>query len=163
YFPVSGDDVKIAAGIDKLIMVYPGTRVIQRWSLVTRERELTSTISVDKVQAVVMGSASHGPLVLTGGERFGGQATFLDLKTLKPLDFKRTGDGHRGFEGNVRVSADGTVFGIWASGVSPSGLQSTILSGKELKSHYQHTSVGHIVPGPDGKVLFTGGGLFTVE
>src|SRR5262249_29392207 len=42
-------------------------------------------------------------------------------------------------------------------------LQSLVLIGKELKGYYEHTSVGHIAPGPDGKVLFTAGGLFTNE
>jgi len=157
YFPVSGDGVRIAAGLEKLVMVFPGSKILQRWSLLTREREITTTISPDNIRQIVLGSASQGPLVLAGTGM-----TFLDLKTLKPLDIKAQG-GQRGFEGNIRVSADGTVFGLWATGLSPSGLTSLILSGNELKGHYQHTTVGHIAPGPDGRILFTGTGLFTNE
>jgi ribosomal protein S27E len=165
YFPVSGDGVRIAAGMDKLIMVFPDTKIIQRWNLLTRERELTTTIDQGNVKSVLLGSASHGPLALNGSDPIGGGGgvgAFYDLKTLKKMEVKRQG-GHGGIGGEARVSADGTVFGIWGINFSPSGLQSLILTGNELRGYYEHTSVGHIVPGPDGKILFTGGGLYTNE
>lgn len=165
YFPVGGDDFSFAAGLTKMVVLIPSTKIIQRYDLLTREREVTATLPVAHAASqVLMGSASEGPVVVSGGERFGGSSgsSFLDLKTLKPIDLVRKGDGSRGFTpGFSRVSGDGTVFGAWESGTSPSGLQTYVLQGRELQSHYDHTSVGHIVPGPDGKYLFTASGIYT--
>src|SRR5207245_716418 len=89
---------------------------------------------------------------------------FLDIKTLKQLDVKGGNRGHCFRDAlNIRASADGRVFGLWQSGVSPSGLKSYVLSGDTVREYYDHTSVGQIVPSPDGKILYTGGGLYTNE
>jgi hypothetical protein len=36
-----------------------------------------------------------------------------------------------------------------------------VLSGTDAKSYYSHSSFGHILPGPDGKHLFTGAGFYS--
>src|SRR5262249_13406466 len=60
-------------------------------------------------------------------------------------------------------SADGKVLGLLSTSVSPQGLRSLVLVGNAVRAHHQHTTVYHIVPGPDGKVLYTGMGLYTNE
>ena len=166
YFAVSGDNVKFAASVDKLVMVFPDTKIIQRWSLVSKEREVTGNLAgPENIRTVLMGCASNGPLALAGGDRFGGGGVvFLDLKTLKPLDIQGgRNPGGRGLgEHRARVSADGSVFGAWGTG-SPTGLQTYVLQGNQLKSYYEHTTVGHIAPGPDGKIVYTGSGMYTNE
>lgn len=168
YFAVSGDNVKFAAGLEKLVMVFPDTKIIQRWDLATRTREVTTTLDgVDAVGSVLMGSASHGPLVIVGGgERFrGGTGGWIDLKTLKAMNVRKSGQGHRGLDGNIlaRIAADGTVVGMWDPNVSPQGLQTLVVVGDDIKAYYDHKSVGHIVPGPDGKYVYTARGVFTNE
>ncbi len=155
YFPTSEDGALIAAGMSKLILIFPASRIVQRWDLRTQKRELTTTFQRDNIQNALLGSASHGPLVLTGGA-----PTFVDLKTLKPLPI--FAKGGRGFQDHVRVSADGTVFGTWGK-FSPSGLGSLVIVGNELRDYYEHNTVGAVVPGPDGKILFTGQGLYTSD
>jgi len=168
YFPVGGNGVKFTAGLTKLIMVFPDTRIAQRWDLFTRERELTVTLPVGHdVNMALMGSASEGPLVVgAGGYYSRGQngITFLDIQSFKPVQLNKQQFGHRGFiTGFTRVSADGAVFATWEPGLSPQGLQSYVIIGRDMKGHYEHDSVGHIVPGPDGKHLYTARGIFTNE
>ena len=44
---------------------------------------------------------------------------------------------------------------------TPKFIGSIVLEGNNAQGYYAHNSAGHIVPGPDGKHLYTGGGLFT--
>jgi hypothetical protein len=169
YFPAAESEVKIAAGLTKLIMAFPRTNTIQRWDLITREKELTVPLpDVGKLEMALMGSASRGPVLVTGFSKFppprGYNIVFLDLATLKELNVTNLGRAIRGFTpGFTRVSADGTVFGTWAPNTSPQGLQSFVLAGTDIKSYYQHKSLGHVIPGPDGKILYTACGVYSQD
>lgn len=163
YVSATDADTKFAAGATKLIVVSGDSGVISRWDLATLKRELTQTIDLGgSAGHVILGSASAGPALVSGvGRGYDGGASLVDLNTLRvsPL----TVQGSRGFGGggNIRVSANGNVIGIWATGVSPSGLQSYVKSGDTWTGYYEHDSVGAIVPSPDGRLLYTGMGIFT--
>ncbi|HZZ82037.1 MAG TPA: putative Ig domain-containing protein, partial [Gemmataceae bacterium] len=150
-----------------LVMAFPSTNIIQRWDLITKEKELTVPLDIQAPSMVLMGSASQGPVLAVGGKNDfrGGAHKFLNLATFKEVTLGKEGNfGWRGFHpGYTRVSANGLVFSTWDPGSSPQGLQSYVLGGNSLKSHYQHKSMGHITPGPDGKVLYTSSGRFTAE
>jgi WD40 repeat protein len=174
YLPVAEDQVFIAAGMDKLLVVMPDKNLVQRWSLTTFEREVTAPLPIQaKIHSAVMGSASDGPLVVGGPamrDGFGLPLRFLDVKSLKEIDFKM-GEGRGGgmvgthpqYPHVMRISPDGRVIGMWNIGLSPSGLQSAVREGDTLKVYYEHESVGHIIPGPDNRTLYTGDGLYTEE
>jgi hypothetical protein len=163
YVPVEEDDVRFAAGRDKLLVVLPGKHVIQRWSLTTLEREVSVQLPTrGRVTVAAMGSASHGPLLLASS----GPVTFLDPATLKPVEVQVPENrvvGGLGDRACIRVSADGKVFGLWSADGSPQGLQTWVLVGNRLQVHYEHDSAGHVTPGPDGRVVHTGRGLYTAE
>src|SRR5262249_36701632 len=150
YFPAASGDVKIAAGLTKLVMAFPTTNVIQRWDLFTKEKELTTALpDVGSPSMVLMGSASQGPVLVTGaGNRpgpFGGAGTFLNLGNFKTIKLEKDGFGFREFHaGFTRVSADGTVFGAWSPHTSPQGVNSYVLRGAALKGHNRHESMGHV-------------------
>src|SRR5262249_33249214 len=117
-----------------------------------------------------MGGAAGGAAGLVGSQLRGHAQLplrFLDVPTLKeaPLE-SRQGGGHVGshpqYPPTVRVSADGRVLGMWHN-LSPSGLQTVVLSGNTAQTYHQHTSVGAVVPGPDGKFIFTRSGMYTPE
>ncbi len=113
-----------------------------------------------------MGSASSGPLLIADAEGVSRSAlTFVDIRTLKPLTIEGSARRgvHLGDGANLRASADGRVFGVWGTAHSPSGLETYVLTGNTMKSHYEHASVGHVIPSPDGKVIYTGAGLYTNE
>jgi formylglycine-generating enzyme required for sulfatase activity/S1-C subfamily serine protease len=165
--PVTDANVKITAGLDKLVMALPASRSVQRWSLKTFEQELSVPYpgKMD-IQALEMGSASQGPLLIVGKE---GPHPFLNLflMTLDKLerkDLTLAGGGHAflnpGYQ--LRASPDGRWFGGWNNGpVSPTGMQWIHLENQVARRTYSHTSSGHVVAGGGGKVLFTGMGMFT--
>jgi hypothetical protein len=172
---VPAGDVKFAAGMDKLIVIFPSDNVIQRWDLTTFEREQSAPLPVNGViRGLALGSASHGPLLLvtSPNAREWGRNTlvFLDPTTLKAEELGGlarnilSGAANRlaGEVIHVRASADGRVFGWWNGGLALGGINSlVILPGGQLEAHHVQGRFGHVVPGPDGKVLFTGAGLWT--
>ena len=172
YLPLAEDNVFVAAGMDKLVVLLPGKSLIQRWSLATFEREARVPLAVTgQITTAIMGSASDGPLVLGGSglQGVGGlPLRFFDVLSLREIAVaSRQGGGHVGTHPQsppvLRISADGRVLGMWCVGVSPSGFQTAVLSGNGVQTYYEHNSVGNIIPGPDGRVIFTNTGLYNVE
>lgn len=165
YISVNDDAVKFAAGRSKLIVVLPGSGVIQRYDLETRDKELTLMVPLKgQVNAMVMGSNSEGPVFMTGEVG----SAFVDIATLKPIEVK-SGKGDRGMSASgergvkIRASADGTVFGLWNTSVSPQGVSVRVCENGAVKEYYQHNSEGAVLPSPDGKYIFTGANVYTRE
>jgi hypothetical protein len=171
YLPVAEDDVKIAAGQDKLIVALPAGNVLQRWNLATFEKEATvAAPAKGTLKTLAMGSASRGPLFLGyGGVRVpGGGLVAVDPLTFKELAFKTDGDrgfgiGFEEYPSEVRISADGRLLTAWTPNLSPSGLTTMVRQGNTWKTHYEHTSVGALLPSPDGQTVFATGRLYTAE
>ncbi len=166
YLPVPTDDILFAAGADKLVLVIPDQKIIQRWSLDSFERELTQTLETSvPVVNVSMGAASQGPILIGCGDRIGGNAQLLDLRTLKQADIEMPNQFRveLGRSTVIRASANGHVFGAWRTGVSPAGLSSLVIDGSKAQQYYEHESVGYIVPSTDGSLLYTARGIFTNE
>jgi S1-C subfamily serine protease len=167
YIELSGDNVKFGAGLEKLVVVYPDDGLIQRWDLATRQRELTvPLVSKLKVQKLALGSASRGPVFLSASNDVSGyEILFVDLVTLKNLNIPL--EGHKAVHADgaapVRVSADGTVFGLCRPEQSPSYVQTIVLEGTQAKAYAHGDNCGHVDPGPDGGTIYTARGLFTQE
>ena len=91
--------------------------------------------------------------------------TFIDIKTLKPIEYALVGEETPGGIGlgvrSVRVSANGKVFGSWRTVNAPSGIQTVVLEGYTRRHYYSHTDSYHVIPGPDGKIVFTCFNLWT--
>jgi len=149
------DRITFAAGMNKLMVALSGSKVLQRWNLATFEKEAEAPAPEEPKQ-LLMGSASNGPLGLN--------RMLVDVESLKPVKVKSKkgvtvpcSDGAR-----ARVSANGQVFGTWAPNISPQGCLAVVLEGDTLVGYgLSDPSAGHTCPGPDGKVIFTGRGLFT--
>src|SRR5262249_9122201 len=146
YVAVAEENVKIAAGMDKLFVVSPDKGVIQRYSLATFEKEVTVPLPVKgTVKAIATGSAAAGPLLV----RSEGGVTFRDPGRSKELDFGGKADGRRGIGGaeHYRASPDGTVFGGWVTSHSQS-MCSVVLTGQTAKT-YGGPMAGSVVPAAD--------------
>ena len=114
YLPAAGDQPLIAAGLEKLVVAYPQQNLIQRWNLLTFEKEVTVNSPFQgTIRALCMGHASFGPiLVAAQGERFGGGMQFLSLDNFKTFNpeakpNQNFGDGHF-----LHASANGRFFGM---------------------------------------------------
>ncbi len=165
--PAGEDNVKFTAGLDKLVVALPGSRTLQRWSLKSFEQELSVNYP-DKMEitALSMGCASQGPLVVVGKDGVF-PVPKLFLFTLDKLERREivwsqnAGHNFMGQPVHVRSSPDGRSVGIWSSSSFPTGVTWIQLDQQLGKMSYFHGSNGHVIPGPGGKVLFTGQGMFT--
>ncbi len=160
YLPLEADDFMVVAGLDRLLVLLPGSNTVERYSLTTFTREASAPWPFKgTVKAICMGGASRGPLLAAGvdGPPLRGVA-FLDCDTLKPLELTTphdlTGDGPV----TVRAAMNGEVFTHWRHHNKRSTLR---LQGKELKVHSQE-SFENPLPGPDGERLY-GSELLTWE
>jgi hypothetical protein len=186
YLPLASDEVLVAAGSEKLVLVYPDQRLLQRWQLGTFEKELTKPLPFEGViKAVALGSNSTGPMLVHWAVGSGAldraPISFLDISTLSAITDLKAGNGAgqpggTGTNSEVfvahyssyrdlthwRASADGRVFGAWCTSHTPSGLFLLTLQGKTVRMSYEHESAGYVIPGPDCRMVYTGsGGLFT--
>lgn len=162
YLPVASDKVMIAAGMTKLILVFPDSKIVQRWDLLTFERERTATVAInDAIAGIGMGYGSAGPLLIqTMREPFTGDGFFLDIDTLQRIDLtaKVIAHVHRGANAQIRGSLDGRSFGVTSGGNYPYLL--TIERGGAVIRGGEGGK--RVVPGPDGKTVF-GMGLYDAE
>jgi hypothetical protein len=165
--PMADENIKFTAGLDKLVVALPGSRTIQRWSLKSFEQEL-SVPYPDKgeIQALSMGSASQGPLLVLGRVApFPAQNPFLltldKLERREIIWTQTSGFSMFGQQAHIRSSPDGRSMGIWTSSHFPTGVTWIHLDNQQGKRSYNHASNGHVIPGLAGKVLFTGQGMFT--
>lgn len=170
YLSLADDNVRFAASLEKLFVVYPDRNILQRFDLATYQKEITVQIPFDgKVKAITTGSAAAGPLLVhfdKGGEVGNSPVTFLDPVTIRELKLggvAETGGVVRHSTGDVyhyRASPDGSVFGGWVTSHSQS--MSSIVLSDNSASVYQGPMAGSVVPAMDN-TLVTAGGLYTKE
>lgn len=137
--PKVNEDVLIAAGRDKFVLVLPGQSLIQRWNFETKTREKVGRLAVTGTpRLAIMGENSEGPLLI-GAQK----AKLFDLETLKPLDIDEVhivGSQDR-FPHHVCVSADGHVFTAIPKGLGPVGYTRMIVSdGRVFNKGFDSTS-----------------------
>jgi hypothetical protein len=162
--PVADADVKIAAGMDKLVVVQPRDKTVLRYSLTTFEREAATTVRMEVPPiAAVMGSASNGPLVISGVDypRLG-ETVFFDVTRMQRIDVPL--NPHDLFATSPRVflraSADGRTFACQAHDGMPT--QTCAWSRGEVVL-YSGGRGSLPVPGPDGQVIYTDNGRLTAQ
>jgi hypothetical protein len=169
--PMREEGARFTAGLEDVVVVLPAAGVIERWGLKTLERDVAAALPVKGViKAVAMGAASRGPLLIHSavGTQPLDRATFalLDTETLRPV-FSELNTATASIMCScyrdlvhLRASADGQAFGMWCTSHSPTGMGLILFTPALTRTFYVHNSVGHVAPGPDGKALFTRGGLF---
>jgi serine/threonine protein kinase len=157
------DDILLAAGLEKLLVVVPGQRLLQRWDLRSGEREKTTPMpEVAVVRQALMGCNSRGPLFL-----------FYD-KSLRPWDVDKmepAGGDNTGLGGDptydfqARVSADGRAVAVWHGGLS--GQQYGLVRLKQPKNTIARSPDGHTfnehwaMPNADASLVFRfGSGIY---
>lgn len=160
---IGADDILLAGGMDKLLMVARDHKLIQRWNLKSFNKDLTlpleETASID---AFVMGAGSAGPALLL--TRKG--ARFYNPDTLKQVSYGQPDNfwmAHPSHPLHIRASLDGASFTAWAPGISPSGIRLLTLIGKTHHVRSQHSSAGYLIPNPGGSLVLTSGGVFSEE
>jgi S1-C subfamily serine protease len=170
------DNISFAAGLTKLIVCVTDSNILQRFNIDTCEREVSVQSPVPgTIRAAAMGSSSDGPLLLSvsAGTQELDRVSYhvVDIQKMSAAQLKPQAtnmdplvhySSYRDLV-HIRASADGTVFGMWCTSHSPSGLGTVSLIGSEASSHYEHDSRGHVLPGFDGSQIFTCGGVYSTE
>jgi S1-C subfamily serine protease len=163
YISMPSTDIIYTANRKNIFVIDPSKGLINRYKISNGERELTKKIPVTGVaQSLATGINASAPLLLRWavGTSALDRASYslLDPKSLKVVGNGKGVTGHNSSyrdKIHLRASADGTMFGVWCTSHSPSGLGSITLHGTELKTRYDHTSVGQVIPGPKGEFLYT--------
>ena len=162
-------DAMFAAGLEDVLVVHPRTGTAERWGLKSFERDASVALPIKGViLGVAMGSASKGPLLVRHAA--GNQAldragySLFHPETLKIEELKIASQSlhmnHRRDFVHIRAAANGRVFGMWCTSHTPNGVAALVLSDPDAKVHYTHASAGYVLPGRDGKELFTGSGKY---
>ncbi len=148
YIPLAEEDIVYAAGLDCVVIGLKKGGKLERWSLTTFELEKSAAPPFkEDVKGVVLGSASNGPLVVNG--------YFLDLATFRQLPILDANRNARVWEDRARpnAAADGSVFGL-----AGTDAHVYVTQGNTVRE-YQEASQGHLVPGPDGRRIYSGNGV----
>ncbi len=174
--PVDDNKVYVAAGLEKLVVVLVGKKLMVRYDLLTGKREQTTSVPAEAlVRSAWMGAASRGPLMLrleTGpGQIDPTPIVGVDLSTLEPMRSLRT-DGSfpnlRQF-GNrdimhYRAASCGRTFGAWCTSHTPSDAIWYRFEDNKLKQqNLPRGHVGHVLPGPEGNWAFTSAGPYNLH
>jgi S1-C subfamily serine protease len=173
----------IAAGAHSLAVAYPAEPSFATWSLDDPGRPPTKVSSpiTEPIKSIAMGSDSDGPLVVAWSlgerERIPGQArfSFLDPRTFAVLKVDSLGLGgfqrigavsptggsvtlHPSLQGEVhlRASAGGGLLGIWQTPAKPSGFHTLAIEGAALRATMYPGDHDPLVPGPEGRTIYTG-------
>jgi hypothetical protein len=158
---VPDDDVRFAAGDDLLMVLLPGSGVLQRYNLKTFKREAVVPFPVEDQPDLTMGSASRGPLLVS--DMKGARLRFVNPDTMKVIDVKWTPDKTIGGEhAFLRASAEGTLFSCRG------GLGGEPHTAYTFDLHRQYATVHTVWPGPgslvvpsaDGRYVHTEDGVY---
>jgi hypothetical protein len=164
-------EARFAAGLEDVVIVLPGAGLIERWSLQTRERDVSATLPVKGIiKSVAMGSASRGPLLLhcAAGSQDLDRAflALINVRTMRVIvadlnlgQASIMGSSYRNLV-HLRASAEGRTFGMWCTSHSPTGCGTVVVSDPVTRVSYGHWSVGHVLPSADGKLICTRSGTY---
>jgi S1-C subfamily serine protease len=184
--PLSSPNALVAAGAKKFLIALPDENRLQCWDLDTLQPlgEARASPIEGRLKSLAIGSDSDGPALAfrgVGPKPYGLRPTWLSLIDLDSLDVLRVGSivlggsGHqKGIESlspsggaftaltyvgersflHIRASAGGGLFGMWDS--SPGGFHTLSIYGNSLIGTNVDGPFAHVVPGPDGRTVYTG-------
>ena len=164
YIRLTDRNACMAAGMNKLLVVYPDTETVVRYDLATFEEEKSDKLPFrGTVRQMCLGSASAGPMLVAYAKGTGPTdrmpATLLDIVTFKEYDISKPGGRARALSCSVRdsvhfrASPDGRVYGAWITSHTPTGFNVLAVSESGLTGSFEGTSVGQVVPAGNGWLL----------
>jgi hypothetical protein len=148
-------EVLFAAGLERLLVVLPEQKLLQRWDLTTLKKEQTAALPGDEtVVSARMGASARNPLLLFDGKEVG----VWDVERMQPVEIKgrRLTARPGGNDLQFRVSAGGQSAVAWDGSGSRytllelQGSRSTVLDGPGSGPWAQ--------PSADGSVVFRANG-----
>lgn len=156
YMPLEHPDAKYAAGATKLVQLDPVKKVLTRYNLITGARELSVPISLEESNAILLGSASEGPIFVFSGASYRGSIEAIDLKRLSKIPFNSP--TVRDILTNPHALPNGQGFVV-------AGRQVTIYqwNGQELIAKPSEIGASYALPSQDGRYFATNVGLLNAD
>jgi hypothetical protein len=164
--PLAEENVLMAAGADRLAILFPGAKLIQLWNLAPLERQrsalLPGTLTSDAIHQVCMGSASAGPLFayLPREKR----TLAVDLDSLQTTEVRWTHWAPSNAYGplEMRASPDGTLLIGWGGGWA--GCEVATFSdgqqtGENHPLEFWAAASTFALPSTDGRFVYTPWGV----
>jgi hypothetical protein len=155
------DDVRYAAGLDKLLVVVPGQPLLQRWDLRTFRREKTRP-APGGVLAAFMGSGGRGPLLLF----IAGGLVVWDVERMEHADMDASGLGpYKGNDPLYRISADGQAIVVTQPGqqyvlVRLRRPKNTLAKSPDAYGFNYGFNAHGALPNTDASLVFRFGGIY---
>jgi serine/threonine protein kinase len=167
FLDIEDSPVRLAADIDKLLVVYTTRKVVERWSLATWQKEATADVPfTGRITTLALGSASGGPLLVLGeAPGLRSEQLLLDVRQLRKVTLQEQGQGVI-FAGDITealASAEGRVFGVGSTNFFSRGSQTVVVGGGQATYASTPTKLTFAAPGPDGRVVYTNNGLYTTD
>jgi hypothetical protein len=164
--PLAEERVAFAAGLSKLLVVFPVAGVVQRWDLRTGTREATARLSMDgPVVSISMGSGSHGPLLVQWRPPGAGKTarwSLLDVDTFEASHLELRWNGTGDAQDPALASTDGKAFVMPQHRDHGSdGWQCLILGPEPRLIRGPGKSLALL--GPDHQHVFTAEGMFQLD
>lgn len=169
YLSVPQEDALFAAGIDKLFIASQSAGKLERYNLTTFKKEVTAKLPVEgRVGALLMGSASTGPLFLCGIDGM----LAVDSLSLTEHPFKwlrnngesndRSPFSFQNDTPQLQISANGRVIvNCGRGGLSIFRRQGNhTFTGVETSN--QGGRIQNGIPSPDGRIIYGDGQAFNV-
>ncbi len=161
--PLAEEKVHIAAGAERLVIVFPESKLVHFWNLKTMRRErsvlLPENVTVNGIHQVCMGSASSGPLfIYIAPEK---RTLSLDLDTLTTTEVHWTNWAPNNAYGplEMRVSPDGSMLIGWGGGWAGSEV-AFFNQGKQTGSNPNvRCGLAFALPSADNRYIFVSGGM----
>jgi hypothetical protein len=166
YLPLPEEPVHIAAGANRLVVIYPNSRRIQLVNLATLRRERTAPLpgplTTDSIHQVCMGSASAGPLFVYLPKEKRTLAVDLDTLETAEVNWKHWAPNNAYGPLNMQASPDGSWLIGWGGGWAGCEV-ATFRDGQQTGSHdkieYWGVGTTFALPSADGRFLFTPWGI----
>lgn len=168
HLPLPGGYAPFAGGRDHVFVYRSLANAIERWNLHTLEKELTVPSPVPwPIERLILGADSTGPLIAVGGVGYDKFSALIDTKTLRNVGTampKRGASMYPLEKAGVGVSADGRIITCWSKDGGSQSHSSFRLAadGTYTFSPLQWNLIGHAVPSPDGKHVYTTMGVYRV-
>ena len=170
YVELEGNDLRYTAGADSFYIAYRDKNTLERWSFKNFKKQLTVKVPFENpIDMVIMGAGSKGP-VFIGAKHSPG--IFISGKSMTPLNYQVIDHRYNrndatvygaGPESRMRASFNGQTFTNWATNVSPAGFRSIVFTGRLVHCFSQHDTMGYLMPSPDGELIHTGKGIYTMQ
>jgi hypothetical protein len=168
--PLAEEKVLFAAGAEKLLVVFPGLKAIERWDLASGRHEMAAEFSHDgTIGAVAMGCGGAGPMLMHGYDSADPPQPHWTLVDMQSLETSRLEaslpESTYPQSPPLTSSVDGTVFGSLDLALVLKGqsVEEVSLSARSEFPANTRYAPFLVTPGTSGQQLFYRNSIYSTK